>query len=270
MAHILSGVNECEIIKSLANILNTTPEEIKTFVMSQHFRVKCEGISWTYDKLELEHILSYFGIKPSEINLSGITVSHVAAIMDKESFIQQGLLSLHSLFSTENTVRSFLKEHGITVESHADGSLRILVNGVPASTEYLDNRLKRDRCINGFLFGDDPEKDRNISHIKECPEFISHMGRELLHTARFEEEWVARSILSVITFQATIEEIDLSTYYTEFKDSIEMNRAFFVLKAFERLLLKETGYPGNNLMVYLKENINISAERIIQIREITR
>jgi|GEM_PF-4853864 len=270
MEHILNGLNKSEVIRSLANIINTTPDKIEEFVESQHYRVQSEGISWTYDNLELDHILSHFAITLGDIQMDGVTVSHVAAIMDKESFLQHGLMSLYALFSTDNPVTSFLKEHGITFETQTGRSLRILVNGQPMSTDYLDVRLSKDRCINGFLFGDDPEDDRNISQLKECPEIIGHIGRELLHTSSLREEWISRSIPSIITFKANIEEIDTSTFYDEFKATIEMRRGFFLLKAFERLLFMGTGYLGDNPMVYLKENVNISADRILQIREIER
>jgi hypothetical protein len=193
MEYILCGITTSEICLSLASILNTTPEKIQEFVKLQYFRVRSQGIRWDYDNLELDHILTYFDITPREIVMDSITISHVAAILDKETFFMHGLLSLKSLFSTENTVSSFLLGYGISFEMNSEGNLKILVNGKPKSTDYLDHRIARDRCINGFLFGDDPEADDNVSYMRYCPEIVGHMGRELLQSPTLEREWAERS-----------------------------------------------------------------------------
>ena len=264
---MLNCLNQNLLKKSLSTILNTDTDDINKFIFSQRFRVKQEGARWDYDDLDLNSILSFFNVKIEEITFDSITLSHIAAILDRKSFFKHGMLSLKALFSTENTFKSFLAEHGVMLEVKMDNILSIYVRGKKISTDYLDHRLEKDQCINGFMFGDDPENDRNISNIKRCPEIVSHIGRELLQDLKLENEWIKRSTPSVITLKVKIDEIDLTTFPGSFVDDTRA-RSYLLLKAFERLLFLNTNYPSNNPMIYLKETADISADCIFDIRKI--
>ncbi|MFB5676441.1 hypothetical protein ACE3NQ_08570 [Paenibacillus terreus] len=252
--------------KSLSTILSTNTDDIDNFIISQRFRVKQNGIRWDYDNLDLNSILSYFNVSTEELAFDSITVSHIAAILDKESFFKHGMLSLKDLFATENTFKSFLSKHGVTLEVKEE-NISIFVREKKVSTDYLDYRVEKDQCINGFMFGDDPENDRNISNIKRCPEIVSHIGRELLRDSNLENKWIKCSTPSVITLKVKIDKIDPTTFPSAVIDDTG-GRSYLLLKAFERLLFINTNYPSDNPMIYLKETASISAECIIDIREI--
>ncbi|WP_268624918.1 hypothetical protein [Paenibacillus alvei] len=254
--------------KSLSTILSTNTDDIDKFIISQRFRVKQHGNRWDYDNLDLNSILSFFNVSIEELTFDSITVSHIAAILDKESFFKHGMLSLKALFATENTFISFLAEHGVTLEVEEE-KISIYVHEKKMSTDYLDYRVEKDQCINGFMFGDDPENDRNISNIKRCPEIVSHIGRELLRDSKLEDEWIKCSTPSVITLKVKIDEIDPTTFPWAAVDDTG-GRSYLLLKAFERLLFINTNYPSDNPMIYLKETASISADCIFDIRKIRK
>lgn len=264
---MLNCLNPDLMKKSLSTILNTNTDNINKFIFSQRFRVRQEDIRWDYDTLDLNSILSFFNVTIEEIAFDSITVSHISAILDKESFFKHGMLSLKALFATENTFKSFLAEHGVTLEVKKENNLSIYVREKKMSTDYLDYRVEKDQCINGFMFGDDPEYNRNISNIKRCPEIVSHIGRELLRDSKLEDEWIKRSTPSIITLKVKINEIAPTTFPGAVVDDTG-GRSHLILKAFERLLFLNTNYPSENPMIYLKETADINAECIFDIRKI--
>ncbi|MGP3783691.1 hypothetical protein [Paenibacillus sp. 1A_MP2] len=268
MEKILNGISISSLSESVANILGVSTAEVISFIQSQRYRVRHEEITTYCDNLTPDVIFDYFQKTPDDIQFDAITVSHVAAIIDDQSFYQHGMLSLKDLFLTETPFKSFMLEYGIEPVVHEDGSLQLLLNGEPRSSNHLDMRMISDRCINGFLFGDSPESDRNVSEMVKCPEFISDISRDILRNQILIEEWVKRAKPSVICFRVLLSELDESSYPFS-TDDPKHNRCYLLCEAIERLLFAVTDHDADIPMVYLKENVSIGADRIIEIRETT-
>jgi len=267
MEKLLDGTSPLNLKSSLANIFNVSVEQIDAFVSSQSYRVRHNEYGTYYDNFEFDVIAKYFGINPQDVRIDAISVSHVSAILDQASFYQHGILSLKSLFLKDTPFKSFLQEFDIELTIDANEKLQLLVNGVPKMSGHLELRTRRDQCINGFLFGDDPEHDDNVSEMLKCPEFIADIGRDVIFSRILEDEWMKRSTPSVISFKVLIEEIDGSTFPFSVEDRTE-NQCYFLIKTFDRLIFRETGIDSVNPMIYLKENVNIRADRIFHIRTI--
>lgn len=269
MEKLLNGISISTLFESVGNVLDVHASEVLSFIKAQRYRVKMEGIFDRYDKLEVDVILDHFNLTPKDIQIDAITVSHVAAVIDENSFYRYGMLSLRDLFIMDTPFRSFMLEYGVTPVVQEDGTLQIHINGEnqPLSGR-LRVRINSDRCINGFMFGDNPEADRNVSEMVKCPEFISDISRDVLLNPSLIEDWIKRATPSVISFKVLRNEIDKSTFPYPLDYEVE-NQCFLLLQACERLLFAATRRESDNPMIYLKEHINIGADRIIEIREIT-
>jgi len=264
----LSAINLMDIYESLAKALNVTSSDIEEFIKAQTYRVKKDGYHWDYKKIVIDDILEYFDLDIQDIIINSITVSHVAAILDTNSYYEFGLLSLDELFSTDNSFIRFLKEFGVTFKREND-VFKLYINDQIQSTKYTTHRATKDKCINGFMFESNVEKDSNIDHLLRAPELVIHIGRELLFTEQLVREWESRSVPSVITFKVMIDEIDGSTFKDDQQaKSKEEIMVYFLISYFEFLLFEKTGYRNDNHMVYLKEETNIDANRIVQIRKL--
>ncbi|MEO2259278.1 hypothetical protein ABGV43_20520 [Paenibacillus amylolyticus] len=263
MDKYLDGSTIVTLVESLAKILNVQTKEIIRFVQSHQHRIESRGgQSYNYhDPMTYGHIVSHFQLSLDAKSIDGITVHHVASIISQDSFYKYGLLSLKDLFKFDTPFKIFLHKHGFDIHVDEDGTMIIQANEKKEMKPYHARRIKNDRCINGFLFGDTAEKDDSIQAILSCPEFISQAH------PKFEGFWKQNATPSVITFKVLLEEIDSSTFETDDEETILSDQEKLIAWAFEQILFSISHLGHENPMIYLKENVSIGADRIVQIRK---
>jgi hypothetical protein len=262
MSNLLNCIDLVRTYESLGKILG----HLGKFILQNSKRITCEnGYYWRYDNLTIQDVKSYFN--KYEFDFDEIAIYHVVAIINKESYMEKGLLNLGSLAKdSNNDFTNFLKEFGISFRQDREGNPDFEYNGIKISSDYVQHRLQKDQCINGFLLGESCLLDTNVSAIRECPEIIAHISREVINLPNLRNSWMQRAIPSFVSFKVKIEQIDSSTFNKDL--SIEEKKEFFLLKSIEYLLFKHTHYPLENPMIYLKENINVCPERIMSITEL--
>lgn len=263
---MLNCFNYEQTINSLEPILNTNRQQIIKFVDSIRYKVKHEGY-WDYSGLSVKEIKDYFKVEC--FNFESIAVHHVAAILDEESYRENGIMSLGKLLITENSFSNFFHSFGITFNKNPNDQVKMYKDTKVVGTDYTDHRLNKDQCINGFLLGETALTDRNVEHIWYCPELISHIGREILNSDRMEFQWKEQAKPSLLSFKVEIDSID-STTYGYGNIPIHEKQEFFVCKAIEYLLHKNTHYPYDKNMIFLKEDVSIPPENIIAINRINK
>jgi hypothetical protein len=265
MEKLLNGSSIEQLTESLANILQVSTPAIHNFVQSQQYRITTESNGIYYDNLTFEDITEHFQLDIDNLSIDGITVSHVSAILDLQSFYDHGMLSLKDLFVIETPFKAFLREFGIDLLVEDNDTLSIRRGDLKVSSDHLNLRMTRDRCINGFLFADNPETIDDVEEMLKCPEFVLDIGRHIFLSRDLEEAWKSRATPSVITFKALFSELDASTFDTEDSDEAKSQ---LITASFEKLLFHSQRCDDNNLMIYLKEEVSIGADRILSIREI--
>lgn len=249
---------------SLSRILNVDKKDIVQFLKDNRNRITIDGNSYYYDNLSQNDIKEYF--KPEEINFQEITVHHISSILDKNSFLNEGILNLRKLLLTKNSFTNFLSQYEISIRENYPDTLVLLYKGKEASTDYLTYRFKKDRCINGFLFCESALIDSNVSHIRECPELVSHIGREIIGSSDLEKYWKLQGVPSLVSFNVPVNQI----HWTTFNGHLELNdqRMYLIFKALEFLLFKYCHYPIENKMIFLEENYDVPPEDIIKVAEL--
>lgn len=245
-------------LKSLSVLLETDEKTVNTFVESNRYRVTNKDKCWYYDNLFIEDILDFFNLYKDEILPDKLLMFHLTSGIDDSSFRQNGILNLESIIKND-ILSSFFLTSGIKI--HYEESLPPLIyyKGKVFKDEMLFHRFNSDRCINGFLIKEDAESNSNVRHIRECPEFIWDIS-ELIHKPGLIGKW-----------KESTKSMKLSLL-VNFKDINYFDPAEYVLKAFEYVLFKKKNYwdPDNNFMFFLKEDVCISPENIIQIDELQK
>jgi hypothetical protein len=129
-------------------------------VQSQQYRITTKSNGIYYDNLAFQDITEHFQLEIDNLSIDGITVSHVSAILDHQSFYDHGILSLKDLFVIETPFKAFLRDFGIDLLLEDNNTLSIRRRDCKVSLGHLNLRMTRVRCINGFLFGEQPRNNR--------------------------------------------------------------------------------------------------------------
>lgn len=264
---MLNCFNFEQTVKSLEPILDTTSQQIIEFVSSIRNKVKHEGSFWDYSGLEVNEIKDYF--KVERFNFESIVVHHVAAILNEESYRENGIMSLGNLIVSDNSFSNFFHSFGITFEKNSNGLVQMYKDNEVIGTDYTDTRFKDDQCINGFLLREKALTSSNVKEMWYCPELIAHISRELLKSDTMKLNWEQQAKPSILSFKVEIDSIDSSTFGYGNK-LLHEKQEFFVCKAIEFLLHKITDYPLVENMVFLKEYVSIPPENIIAINYIDK
>ncbi len=249
--------------KSVADILGVEESSVAKFILDNTYRFEKNkyGFLEYINKLTLGDILGSFSIDEEDIDYDYLVVQHVASIYDRNSFLTKGLMSIKDLFTSDNAFRSKLIDYGLKTGISANGGLYIEREGRIVTTKYLQHRIERDRCINGFLTWIDVQTDSNVSNIRECPEIVSHIGRYILGSDTLEKDWIRNSESSVVSFKVTMEEIQDINH-------IPVTKQHLLLSAIDCLLKYHVHYENHwTIMVFLKENISVDASRIIGVKK---
>lgn len=251
-------------IQSLENILKVNTDRISEFLDQCRFKVTVEGPFRSFERIEMHEIKEFFNIDQFDFN--EVVVHHVAAIINKESYYRNGILNLENLATTDNSFSEFLAQYDISLKINPSGTIYIMKDGKEIGSEYTAYRFSKDQCINGFLLGESALIDTNVKYIRRCPELISHIGRVIIRNSEIERNWTERAIPSLISFRVPIEQIDATTFHGELE--YHEKQEFFIIKALEYLLLKQTDYGIENPMIFLKEKATVPPENIISIDEL--
>ncbi|WP_106496402.1 hypothetical protein [Lentibacillus sp. Marseille-P4043] len=262
MEKLLDCSNLESTYKSVADILGVQISTVGKFILNNTYRFEINkyGSLEYKNRLDVDDLANSFNVAEEKIDFDYLTVQHVASIYDRNSLLTNGLMNIKDLFTSDNAFRSKLKEYGLDTGTTANGEPYIEREGQIVSTDYLQHRFNRDRCINGFLTWIDAQTDSNVSNIRECPEIVSHIGRYILDSYALEKDWIRNSESSVISFKVALEEIlDIN--------HIPVTKQHLLLSAIDCLLKFHVGYKDyKTIMIFLKENISIDASRIIDIR----
>lgn len=243
-------------IKSLSTLLKTKEEILNSFIESNKYRIQNNDSQWKYNNLTIDDILNHFNIGEHEILPDKLVMFHLTAALDKSTFREKGILNLESVIKGE-IFSSFLEEYGIKMYYQDDSPPLLKFKGREYKEEQLAHRFKNDKCINGFLINEDAENNTNVSHIRECPEFIWDIGK-LISMPEIVDKWKEKAKPMKLSLLVNFEDIKF------------FEPSNYILKAIEYVLFKRTGYwgPNDNYMVFLKEDICISPEKILEIEKV--
>lgn len=243
-------------IKSLSTLLKTKEEILNSFIDSNKYRITNNDGIWKYNDLTIEDILNHFHLNENEILPDKLVMFHLTSALDDSSFREKGILNLESVIK-DDIFSGFLEECGIKVCYQDNFPPLLEFKGKEYKEELLFHRFKNDKCINVFLINEDAENNTNVSHIRECPEFIWDIGK-LIKMPEIVCKWKEKT-----------KPIKLSLL-VDYGDINSFEPSKYVLNAIEYILFKQTGYwgPDENYMVFLKEDICISPEKILKIEKV--
>ncbi|MGN8845212.1 hypothetical protein ACTNDN_20630 [Niallia sp. HCP3S3_B10] len=265
MGHLLNCTNYESVFKSIKTILGVSHNSLIDFIKLNEYRIKLRrdfGYP-IFERFEISEIKDYFNI--DVFNYDEIIVHHAASLLENSTHLEQGIYNLKRLAETHNSFKLFLSNYGITYDTDRVGTPYFAYNGNKVTSPYLESRFKKDLCINGFLFSYSVLEDTNIKDLKYCPEIVAHLGREIGIDLR--REWIEQSNPCSVSFKVKLREIDNSTLNTSVADN-KAKQEYFIKLAIEYLIIDEVmiyQYPKDNPMVFLKEEIQISPERIVNI-----
>lgn len=244
--------------KSLSVLFKTDVKSVKNFIENNEYRLSRDGEYWSYDALKIEDILGYFNLYEKEIIPEKVVIFHITSTPTLSNFRDYGVLNLKSALENE-LFSSFFSNAGVKINYDENSPPLICYQEETFEDTLLFNRFFTDACVNGFLINEDAEDNPNITHIRNCPEFIHDISR-LIKMPGLVEQW-----------QRIAKSMKISMY-VDFEDLNHYEPAEYVLKAVEYILFKNKYYwsPRENYIVYLKENINVPPENIIRIDEIKR
>lgn len=243
-------------MKSLSILLKTDDKTLNLFIESNKHRITNKDKWCHYDNLSIEDILNYFNLPEDEILPDKLLMFHLTSGINDSSFRQNGILNLESIIKNE-ILSAFFADSGIQIH-YKKGLLPVIkFKGKEFRDEMLFHRFNKDNCINGFLIKEDAENNTNVSHIRECPEFIWDISN-LINMPDLVAKW-----------KENVKPMKMSLL-VNFEDINSFDPSDYVLKALEYVLFKHTGYwdPEKNYMVFLQEDVCISAENIAEIEEL--
>lgn len=265
MEKILNCMDNEHTINSISTILDVPKSQIILFLKENNWRISNTEGFWTYENLEFDDIQKYFDFDINKCLFDEIVVNQIAAILDKKSFLEVGLLNLKGLATQKNSFTEFLHRYAITMNVDNNENIYWYHNNKQITSDYLKDRLTKDQCINGFLFGDEAQHDSNVQRIKECPEIIRHVAEIILQDSKIAENWIMEAIPSLVSFKVNIEDIDETTYPKA--HSQNEIRMLYILDIFNYLLQKYALYPiDRTRMIFLKEDITIPPSNIISVK----
>lgn len=266
MSKVLDCTNIQTTYESLQSILKVNLEDLVDFIQTNTDRFSFDkkyGYS-VFDRPDIKTIKEFFNI--SKFDYKSVMVHHASAILNDKSYLDQGIFNLKGLAETPtNTFKKFLNDFKIRFEVNSIGEPFFEYQGKKISTEYIEHRLTRDRCINGFLFSYSLLEDTNISEIKHCPELIAHLGRHIGIDLR--EEWIKRATPCMVSFKVDLEQLDKSTFASQ-NLNIQEKQEYFLKAAIDYLLIFDAiiyQYPKDNPMIFLNEDVQIYPENIAKI-----
>ncbi|MDA2111795.1 hypothetical protein P4388_10900 [Bacillus thuringiensis] len=265
MNRILNCIDMEHTFDSISSILDVPTDQVISFLKENKWRISNDEGFWRYDNLDFNDIQQYFNFDIKTCLFDEIVINHIAAILDQNSFFKEGLLNLKGLIKQKNCFTEFLNNYGITMMLDDSNNITWFHNKKQITSSYLEHRLTKDRCINGFLFGDEAQHDSNIRDIKECPEIIKHISDVILQDSQIARNWIEQAQPSLISFKVKIEDIDKTTYIGA--HSLNEIRMSCILDVFDFLLHKYAFCPiGRTRMIFLKEDISIPPSDIISIK----
>ncbi|NLI90368.1 MAG: hypothetical protein GX366_08220 [Epulopiscium sp.] len=176
---MLLDTKNCETIyKSLELILGIPDTEIYSYAKKK--ALESDRYSKSVYSDEKEHFLNWINSKvvnKEDLDIDNVTIFHYARRLETaEELKTMPLYNLKEIVNSENKITSFLKEYNIRFVSN-DDDIKCFYKGVELDFLNTRNRLNKDRCINGYLFGGEIYKETEISGIKFCPEFIQDIEK---------------------------------------------------------------------------------------------
>ncbi|MCY8957746.1 hypothetical protein MOE39_28880 [Bacillus cereus] len=265
MKQILNCIDMEHTFDSISSILDVPMNQVISFLKENKWRISNDKGFWRYDNLEFSDIQEYFNFDIKTCLFDEIVVNHIAAIRDKKSYLEVGLLNLKGLATQKNSFTEFLNNYDINIRIDNNGNINWYHNNKQITSDYLKVRSIKDKRINGFLFGAQAPYDSNIRDIKECPEIIKHIANVIIEDSQIPRNWTKQAIPSLISFKVKIEDIDNTTYPEA--HSIDEIRQSCILDVFNYLLQTYAFCPiGRARMIFLKEDISIPPSNIISIK----
>jgi len=242
-------------IKSLSDLLKTDDNTLNLFIESNKHRITNKD-KWSYDNIYIEDLLNYFNLTEKEILPDKLLMFHLTSGIDDIGFRKYGILNLESLVKN-GILSTFFADSGIQIHYEIGIPPVIKYNGKEFSDKMLSHRFNKDNCINGFLIKEDAENNTNVTHIRECPEFIWNIS-ELIDMPDLVTKWKENAQPMKISLLVNFDDINF------------IKSSDYVLRAFEYVLFKHTGYwdPDHNFMVFLQEDVCISPKNIMRIEEL--
>lgn len=271
MGRILDCTNDQLLRESLCKILEVDALTLIRFLHKRRSNISIEDGQIKYNKVTLEDFYSEVERDRHAIDalqFDGIYVFHLTTIRNVDSIIQNGMFNLKQLFRMDNPLKSFLKIYNIDITVE-DNELRVYheERKVAATNSLYNIRLRKDHCVNGFLFYEAVESNGNVEHIKRSPEILQSIAR-VLKNKQIEKDWMNETFLAIVKFKACIKNV------SGFSEDIEEGEVyrFLIEKAFEYLIYRSSIYwygyelvDEFGMMVYMKDDINIPPCDIIEI-----
>ncbi|SMQ77510.1 hypothetical protein SAMN05444673_2839 [Bacillus sp. OV166] len=244
-------------IKSLSTLLKTDQKTVNLFIESNKYRITNNDKNTYYDNLSIENVLNFFNLRENEILPNKLLMFHLTSGIDDTSFRQNGILNLETVIKN-GILSDFFSESGVQIKYEEGSPPIIKYKGKDYSDEMLFHRFNTDNCINGFLIKEDAENNRNVSHIRECPEFIWDISK-LIRMPQLVGKWTENAKPMKLSLLLNFEDVQ------------HYNPSEYVLKAIEYVLFKNTSFwdPDKNFMVFLHEDVCISPKNIMEVTQIS-
>lgn len=218
-------------------------------------------------------------MQPKE-RIDEIYVYHLTRRLNntKEDFSTK---NLKDLLLTDCAVSKFLYEHNITFVER-DGHPILFYNnkevdlGNEDGAGNLEYRLgydtkETDYCFNGFVMKDLLMKNYYARSLKDCPEFIKKLSA-CFNDDTIEKDYKKNSKYYCFTYKFKIEELIVDTY--DSVEDVKEKENIFIATLCNRLyyymiISEENLFDSDNLVVRVNDDINISANYLVNIEEIT-
>ncbi|ADK14756.1 hypothetical protein [Clostridium ljungdahlii] len=274
------------IYKSLSDILCTNETTIKWFIARKSiFYRQLEDVSLDdfFEKIFDEQIKK--DDLYARIKFDWVTVSHFSSRLDDKNIEKKPLYNLFDALINDTDLSFYMKENGFQFKKEKN-SIITFYKGEKVSWEdfyeeelvgydacLIKSRLireeknKNDKCINGFLFGEDLYRNNYVKTILAgCPEIIKNicnvLGRKDM--IKYIQD---NSKNYVITFKQKVSNI-IFDYSNELNYESKVYRIYKYVILYLCLKFCNRWDEGNNPIIRLKDYINVSVDNIVELKKI--
>ncbi|SDB92039.1 hypothetical protein SAMN05421734_102490 [Pelagirhabdus alkalitolerans] len=257
-------------INSLAKIYNVSNNDIMNFLFTKIHEVV--SYPQKYDEIyDINELHSYlFGKSCSGLNIQSIIVFHLTTDFVKESIEANGLINLYDIGKSDNFLRNYLANHDVNIESNK-GQIEISYQNRPIKCDnsLYNRRLRKDHCINGFLYNNEIEEDSNVKHLIECPEIVQNIS-ECVKCVDLKRDWKGNPI--IVKFKVGLRHLnirDTGNWSMETEKELEEHLILNTLNYILNWLHNDLEHYSNK-MIFLKENYSVPPEDIVDFLELEK
>lgn len=270
----LNTLGKHELYQSLAEIMNTTEEHIKQYIIQNKQEiVDCYYNETSIQSMNLTDVMKCVECKRLNL-IDKIIVHHITPRQNIDTVYTEGILTLPNALTRDTILASYLKEIGFTFEFKDNHVIMkknediVDISKLEFSNLHVrfgDNSMVNDFNINAYLFICEFEVAK-VRGWLGSPEILKSIATAFgKHSIANDYADTCHNYL--VSFQVSIDKIDLEGFSEEIgavcKTEILVRYAVMALAYYE--MGKRPFFPIYNPVIYLKRDYNVPGDNICKV-----